>query len=213
MIASDVAQLEVLLRTNQRPCGEKFSDAEVALLTKYYEIVLKWNARLHLTTLTQPQAFFERHILESAFAESLILPIVTQVWDIGSGLGIPGLVIAILRQDLDVHLVEARKRKAVFLEQVIDALKLPRVTAINSRFESFEKLPPLSCLTVRAIEGMERLIPEILALAEKSSQILIFGSEKIGDRVRENLTGKKQMKILLIPGSDRRWIIEVSCST
>ena len=131
------------------------TEAEVDLLSEYYELVLKWNKRLHLTTLTQPQEFFERHILESAFSESLILSSVNQVWDLGSGLGVPGMVIAILRPDLDVCMVEASRNKTLFLEEAAAHLNLKNVKVIESRFESIERAPEESCLTVRAIEKMD----------------------------------------------------------
>src|SRR5215831_5217196 len=143
---------------------DSFTGAEAYLLSKYYELVLKWNKRLHLTTLTQPQEFLERHILESAFSESLILPSVNQIWDLGSGLGVPGIVIAILRPDLDVSLIEVSRNKALFLDEAVAHLNLKNVVIIESRLEAVEGVHEESCLTVRAIERMEKMIPEILRL-------------------------------------------------
>ncbi len=158
-----------LLRKSGRWDGKGFSDSEIDLLSKYYELVLKWNKRLHLTTLTRPREFFERHILESAFAESLILPSVNQIWDLGAGLGVPGIVMAILRPDLNVRLVEANHNKALFLEEAAAHLTLKNVKVIESRFEVIEGVPEKSCLTARAIEKMEKMIPEILRLGAKAS--------------------------------------------
>jgi 16S rRNA (guanine(527)-N(7))-methyltransferase RsmG len=205
--------LEEILRSSQTWGGERFSQAAVGLLLNYYQLTLKWNDRLHLTTLTQPQAFFERHILESVFAESLLLPEVNQVWDIGSGLGIPGVVIAILRRNLDVHLVEASRKKTVFLEEVADDLQLANVRVVRSRFESLEKLPANSCLTVRAMERMKKRMREILRLGENAAQILIFGSQHLEEEAERFFAGQRQVRSRLIPGSDRRWIIDISCST
>src|SRR5215475_7308796 len=125
---------------------ESFTGAEAYLLSKYYELVLKWNKRLHLTTLTQPQDFIERHILESAFSESLILPSVNQVWDLGSGLGVPGMVIAILRPDLNVRLIEASRNKTLFLEEAAAHLNLKNIKVVESRFEDVKVVPEESCL-------------------------------------------------------------------
>jgi 16S rRNA (guanine(527)-N(7))-methyltransferase RsmG len=176
-------------------------------------MVLKWNKRLHLTTLTQPQEFFERHILESAFSESLILPSVNQVWDLGSGLGVPGMVIAILRPDLDVHLVEASRNKALLLEETFTHLNLENVKIIRSRFEILETLPEESCLTVRAIEKMEKLLPEILRLGGRSSQILIFGAKSFEARSRIYINDQRKIESALIPGSDGRYVINIIRST
>src|SRR5687767_2327991 len=72
--SSDLSSLEALLRDSRRSGGKAFSYGEVATLARYYELVLKWNPRLHLTTVTDPREFFERHIVESALAEQLIHP-------------------------------------------------------------------------------------------------------------------------------------------
>src|ERR1044071_3066172 len=104
---SSINLLEKILREKGRFDGAPFSESEIRSLLLYFELVLKWNPRLHLTTLVDPQQFFQFHILESDFAASLLLPSVTRLWDLGSGLGIPGIPIAILRPDLPVHLVEA----------------------------------------------------------------------------------------------------------
>jgi len=190
-----------------------FNDAETDLLSKYYELVLKWNKRLHLTTLTRPQEFFERHILESAFSESLILPSVNQIWDLGSGLGVPGMVIAILRPDLDVRMVEASRNKVLFLEEAAVHLNLKNVKVIGSRFEVIEGVPEESCLTVRAIERMEKIIPEILRLGAKASQILIFGAKSIEEKALSLINDQRKILSLRIPGSNRRYLINIFRST
>src|SRR5262249_34956411 len=146
MRPSTVDDLKDILDQSKMPDGRGFSRTEILLLSSYYELVLKWNPRLHLTTLTQPGAFFERHILESAFSGSLILPAINQVWDLGSGLGVPGMIIAILRPDLSIRLVEAGRNKALFLEETVAALGLRNVTVIESRFEEMDKFSVGSCL-------------------------------------------------------------------
>jgi 16S rRNA (guanine(527)-N(7))-methyltransferase RsmG len=207
-MSSEVAQMKDLLRN----FPDSFTEAEIDLLSKYFEMVLKWNKRLHLTTLTQPKEFFERHILESAFSESLILPSVTQVWDLGSGLGVPGMVIAILRSDLVVRMVEAGRNKALFLEEAAAHLNLKNVEVIESRFEAIEGVPEESCLTVRAIEKMEKMIPEILRLGGEASQIMIFGSKGLEEKTRA-LSHNKKIESLLIPGSNQRYVINIIRST
>lgn len=210
---SEVEQMRDILRKSGRGDGKGFSEAEVDLLSKHYELVLKWNKRLHLTTLTRPQEFFERHIFESAFSESLILPSVNQVWDLGSGLGVPGMVIAILRPDLALRLVEVNRNKALFLEEAAVHLNLKNVKVIESRFEAIENFSEESCLTVRAIERMEKMIPEILRLGAKTSQILIFGAKSFEGKAREFINDQWKIKSSLIPGSNRRYVINIFRST
>jgi 16S rRNA (guanine(527)-N(7))-methyltransferase RsmG len=194
---------------------ERFTEADIDRLSKYYELALKWNKRLHLTTLTRPREFFERHILESAFSASLIPPSVNQVWDLGSGMGVPGMVIAILRPDLGAHLVEASRNKTLFLKETAADLNLKNVKVVESRFQAIEGLPYESCLTVRAIEKMEKMIPEILRLGARSSQILIFGAKSLEEKARAliYINDKRKIESSLIPGSNRRYLINIIRST
>ncbi|HEV2667471.1 MAG TPA: 16S rRNA (guanine(527)-N(7))-methyltransferase RsmG [Blastocatellia bacterium] len=212
-MSPEVDKMNDILRNNGRWDGKGFSEAETHLLSKYYELVLKWNKRLHLTTLTRPQEFFERHILESAFSESLILPSVNQVWDLGSGLGVPGMVIAILRPDLNARLVEVSRNKTLFLEEAAAHLNLKNVKVVESRFEAIEGVPEESCLTVRAIERMEKMIPEILRLGAKASQILISGPKNIEEKARSLINDQRKILSLRIPGSNRRYLINIFRST
>ncbi|MCI0389505.1 MAG: 16S rRNA (guanine(527)-N(7))-methyltransferase RsmG [Acidobacteria bacterium] len=210
---TDIERLIKILETRGRLHEKRFSEAEIDLLSKYYEIVLKWNNRLHLTTLTQPQVFFDRHIFESFFSVPLILPSVNQVWDIGSGLGVPGIVIAIARPDLDVHLVEASRNKSLFLEEAATHLCLKNVKVIESRYEALEKIPAESCLTARAIEGLKELIPEIFRVGSEATQFLIFGAKSLEEKARGLLYDQLQIESFLIPGSNRRYVINIFRST
>lgn len=212
-MTAQISLLKEILRAGKRWDGRRFSSAEIDMLSKHYELTLKWNDRLHLTTLTQPQDFFERHILESAFAESLILPCVRQIWDLGSGLGVPGIVIAVLRLDLTVHLIEASRNKAVFLEEVMGRLSLTNARVVRARFESLENLPSDSCLSARAVEGMEMMLPEMVRLGTGTSQILIFGGQHLEGVARKLLTERWQIGSFLIPGSNRRYLISIARST
>jgi 16S rRNA (guanine527-N7)-methyltransferase len=212
-MASQISLLKEILCAGKRWDRRRFSSAEIGPLLKHYELTLKWNDRLHLTTLTQPQDYFERHILESAFAESLILPCVHQIWDLGSGLGVPGIVMAVLRPDLTVRLIEASRNKAVFLEEVVGTLPLTNARVVRARFESLENLPSESCLTVRAVEGMVKMLPEIVRWGLGASQILIFGAKHLEYEARKFLTERWQIGSSLIPNSNRRYLINISRST
>src|SRR5882762_9810000 len=121
---ANISQLNRILKDFQVFCGRKLSDLEVDRFLHFYYLVLKWNNRLHLTTITQPLPFAQRHLCESVFAEDYLLPTIQKVWDIGSGVGIPGIPFSIIRPDLIITLVEANKKKAIFLKEVITSLQL-----------------------------------------------------------------------------------------
>ncbi|MDX2033668.1 MAG: 16S rRNA (guanine(527)-N(7))-methyltransferase RsmG [Blastocatellia bacterium] len=204
---TSVRQFEILLPE------AGFSPAETALLSRYYAMVLKWNPRLHLTTITEPGEFLARHVLESAFAARQLLPDVRAVWDIGSGLGIPGMVIAILRPDLTLHLVEAGKKKALFLEEAAAALPLPNVRVVPRRFESLPPLPEDACLTARAVEEMAQLLPQLIDMATGARQILLLGGFGLAEGFKSAVAAGWEVQQSLIPGSERRLLLSAARST
>jgi 16S rRNA G527 N7-methylase RsmG len=123
------------------------------------------------------------------------------------------MVIAILRLDLAVRLVEASRNKALFLEEAAVYLNLKNVKVIESRIETIEGVTDGSCLVIRAIEKMEKMIPEILRLGANASQILILGAKSIEERARLLINDQRKIESLLIPGSNRRYLLNILRST
>ena len=156
--------------------GHKISQPVIASLNKFYETVLRWNRRLHLTTIVDPQEFAKRHICESLEIESRIVNDPSELWDIGSGLGIPGIPIAIVRPELPVVLVEAARKKALYLEETSRQLGPVNIRVMNRRFEP-EMIPEGVVLTARAVEKMRSLIDSFLSAPAR--QILVLGSSEL----------------------------------
>jgi 16S rRNA G527 N7-methylase RsmG len=121
--------------------------------------------------------------------------------------------LAILRKDLSVILVESKRRKAIFLEEVAASVNLQNLLVVNSRIESLAELPALSCLTARAVEQMSSLIPSMLRIGADCSQILFFGSDRLIQIIHENFPGGFASKKYLLPATDRRFLINLYRST
>ncbi|HKX27234.1 MAG TPA: 16S rRNA (guanine(527)-N(7))-methyltransferase RsmG [Blastocatellia bacterium] len=198
------SQLEDLLGKIRKTDGGHFSEREIHSFSLYYRLILKWNRRLHLTTITQPQAFIERHLCESEFAAARLAPAADQLWDLGTGPGIPGIPIAILTPDLTVHLVESSRSKAIFLEEAVSELKLSRARVVAERIESLGNFPAGSALTARAVEKMEDLIPRIVRAGAESAQILLFGTGQNELSIRQLLSESMALTAYPLPGSDQR---------
>ena len=197
---ADVPLIEVLISS-----FPELSAYDVLLFERYYRLVLKWNDRLHLTTITRPKAFVERHLGEAIFTENRILPWVEEFWDIGSGGGLPGIPIAILRPEMEVRLVEANRKKVLFLEEVAAALELGRVKVINARFETVDAFSPQACLSARAVERMERVVREIVRKASGVAQILILG----GAGLVMSPGPEWRLERHRMPHSTGRWLFEL----
>src|SRR6185503_10236211 len=93
---------------------------DLEALVKYYELLSAWNARLHLVAPSSPKAFATRHVLESLLLLEH-LPAGAHVADVGSGAGLPMIPCLIARSDLHAVLIEASKKKSVFLREALNA--------------------------------------------------------------------------------------------
>jgi 16S rRNA G527 N7-methylase RsmG len=123
-------------------------------------------------------------------------------------MGIPGIPIAIFRPDLEVKLVESNRAKSIFLEETASELRLANVEVIRKRIESLDEVPEIACLTVRAVERMERVLAEVLRIGARCRQVLVFGNQKTEALIRSLVRREGRIESRLIPGSERRLLIE-----
>ena len=111
----------------------ELSAAQVAALQAHYELLLRWNQSLSLTTVTAIETAVTRHYGESLFLAAHLPPGALRIADIGSGPGFPGFPVAVLRPDSSVTLIESHQRKAVFLREATRGL--PNVKVLPKRAE------------------------------------------------------------------------------
>jgi 16S rRNA (guanine527-N7)-methyltransferase len=189
-----------------RSLALNLSPEEIDKLTDYYQLVLRWNDLTHLTTITEPSSFAQFHVVESVWGGRLIDARVSRFWDLGSGLGVPGIPVAVRRPDLSVMLVEAAKKKAIFLKEAADQLGLSNVEVINQRFEGLPPVPGDSAVAARAIDGMQRLLPRLLSLASSGVQLLIYGGEDIKPILAAHPFPGFAESVYLLPASTNRYL-------
>ena len=113
-----------------------------------------------------------RHILNSALLAPLIKP--GRVGDIGSGAGLPGLVLAIARPDTQFILIEPMERRVDWLRHESAALELDNVEVIRARAEEAKLAPRLDQATARAVKALSRLIPLAVPLVRSGGELLFL---------------------------------------
>ena len=189
------------LRESAIDFGIQLRDGDLERLGSYYELLLKWNPRLHLVAPCSPEEFATRHILESL----VLLPHLTsgaRVTDVGSGGGLPIVPCLIMRADLRGTLIESSPKKGVFLREAIKQHPNPPRLIVN-RFEEIPA-PATDFVTCRALDQFPRLLPTLIEWAPRSSTLLLFVGAALRERVEAALTG---VEAELIPGSERRFLI------
>jgi len=111
----------------------------ISLLSEYYYIVIKNNNKLNLTRIIDPVDFIYKNILDSYYLLKYISLYNGCLLDIGTGFGVPGIIIKIFLQNLNVYLLDSSLKKCNFLSYVIDKLSLKNIYVLNSRAEQLDK--------------------------------------------------------------------------
>jgi 16S rRNA (guanine527-N7)-methyltransferase len=115
---------------------------QVSALLAYMDLIQKWTKVYNLTAVRDPAEMLTHHLLDSL---AVIAPLRRQLvdksaplrlLDVGSGAGLPGIVIAICCPDMTVHCVDTVGKKAAFIQQVAVSLKLPNLRGVHARVES-----------------------------------------------------------------------------
>jgi len=126
-------------------CAPTLSPPQLDALASHYELLARWNRTLNLTRIEKVEEAVERHYCESLFLAER-LPAGTVV-DIGSGAGFPGFVVAVVRPDCSLTLVESHQRKAVFLREA--SRGIPNLRILAKRGEDVAER--YDCLISRAV--------------------------------------------------------------
>src|SRR5208283_3323114 len=111
----------------------ELSPGQVEALETHYQLLLRWNRILNLTSIKRMEEAVERHYCESLFLGTHLPQGRLRIADIGSGAGFPGFPVAVLRPDCSVTLIESHQRKAVFLREA--TRNLPNVRVLAKRAE------------------------------------------------------------------------------
>lgn len=138
--------LEAGLRAGIADLGLELSDDQVAKLLAYQDWVAKWNKVYNLTALRDPQEMLTHHLLDSLAAVAPLRRHLAaaglekpRLLDVGSGAGLPGAVFAIVCPELDVSCVDTVAKKALFIQQIAAALRLPNLHGIHARVENLKQ--------------------------------------------------------------------------
>jgi len=145
-------------------------------------LLLRWNLRMNLTAVREPERSIPRHFGESLFAARYVprgtpSPSSGQaltLLDHGSGAGFPGLPIALARPDVAVTLSEATAKKAAFLQEVVRELELS-VKVFHGRTEDLAAARVFDCVTMRAVERAAESVPVGAARVAAGGTLLVLG--------------------------------------
>ena len=184
-------------------------------ISTYIDLLIRWNTRVNLTAVRQPEDIVTRHFGESLFAARHLFPSPTQrtavarVVDVGSGAGFPGLPIKIFAPQIRLTLIESNQKKATFLREVVRAITLTNVDVFFGRAEDFPVTPsPADVVTLRAVERFDSILPIAARLvAPSGGRLAILIGESQRERVGALIPEVRFAEPVKLPLSSKRVLI------
>ncbi len=133
-----------------------YGDDAITKLVDYMDLLCEWNKTHNLTSIDSVDKMISVHILDSASIKRYVKG--ATLLDVGSGAGLPGMILAILSPALEVTSVESRNKKAQFQMYVANKLKLKNFKVENVRIEEFEPKDKFAVIVARAFSNIEDFI-------------------------------------------------------
>jgi 16S rRNA (guanine527-N7)-methyltransferase len=200
---------------------DTLSSAQLDHISTYIDILLRWNARINLTAIRDPEQIVTRHFGESLFAARVLFPNpgrlhpsandAVLVADLGSGAGFPGIPLKLWTPALHLTLIESNHKKAAFLGEVIRSLTLTDIDIQNTRAET---LPPASfdLVTMRAVERFDTILPTAASLIAPHGRLALLISASQLPAAQSTLPNLSWPLVKPIPSSRSR-ILAVTRAT
>jgi len=154
-------------------------------LRVYLELLMRWNGKVNLTAIRDPERIIQRHFGESLFLARHVPVHARTLLDLGSGAGFPGIPVALARPELAVTLAESQNRKAAFLREVARDLGLS-VTVWAHRAEDLPPATTFEVVALRAVDNPEealRVARTLLAPGGTLAQFTVEADQRSGVRL------------------------------
>ncbi|MFD9327372.1 16S rRNA (guanine(527)-N(7))-methyltransferase RsmG [Streptomyces sp. NPDC060065] len=168
--------------------GDRFDDA-----VRYAELLAEAGVQRGLIGPREVPRLWERHLLNCAVLSEVVPEGVT-VCDVGSGAGLPGIPLALVREDLKITLLEPLLRRTTFLTEVVELLGLDHVTVVRGRAEEvMGKLQPVHVVTARAVAPLDRLAAWGIPLLRPYGEMLALKGDTAEEELKSAATALSKL--------------------
>lgn len=169
----------------------KLSTEQAEMFFKYMNLLLEWNEKINLTAITDEEEVIIKHFVDS-ITISKYIPTGTSLIDVGTGAGFPGIPLGIIRNDLEIVLLDSLQKRINFLEVVIRELGLENIKTVHARAEEFGKnnkyREKFDVATSRAVANLSTLSEYLLPLVKVGGVVICMK----GCAIEEELNNSKK---------------------
>ena len=159
-----------------------FASDRLALAVRFTELLATEGVLRGLIGPREAPRLWERHVLNSAVLAEAI-PDDSAVCDIGTGAGLPGVVLAIARPDVEMTLVEPLLRRTTFLDEVVAELGLAHVRVVRGRAEDLHGVETFDVVTSRAVAPLERLLGWSMPLVAPTGALVAMKGQSVREEI------------------------------
>ncbi len=183
------------------------SENQINQLLAYHELLIKWNKVYNLSAVRDPIESIKKHLLDSLSILSFIKP--GLLLDVGSGAGLPGIVIAIMKPKTNVFTIDSVGKKCRFMQTVKTELSLENLTVINNRVEAFGYEEAFPQIVSRAFSSAVDTLEKTQHLISADGSYLLMKGDNVDQENIENMNFR--LHILKVPFvSDKRSLLEIN---
>ncbi len=193
------------LINNAQKMGVDVSEAQASTLIEYLQLIIKWNKTYNLSAIRNLDDGLGKHLLDSLS----IVPYVghQRLLDVGSGAGLPGIVMAIMKPDLSVTVLDCVGKKCRFMQFAKTQLRLENLTVINARVEDYQPELCFGQITSRAFAEIAKTLELTQHLLCDNGVYLLMKGVNFE---QEQLPEAAKVHQLSVPNvSDGRFLLEI----
>ena len=166
--------------------GYELTDYQFEQFNTYYKFLIEYNKKVNLTRITELEDVYIKHFLDSILVINLIdFTSIKSVIDMGSGAGFPGIPLKILYPHLEVLLVDARRKKLTFIDQLIDKLELSNTKTLHARLEKIKLDNKFDLATARALTDLTQITDYAYPLINQNGYIISYKSLSYEEELKE----------------------------
>lgn len=195
----------------QLDLAQTLDDKQQTKLIQYVELLDKWNKTYNLTAVRNPAQMVTRHLLDCL----TVCPFLqgSNILDVGTGAGLPGIVLAIVFPEKQFTLLDSNNKKTRFVVQALSELELPNVVVVQSRVEEYQSPKVFDTVITRAYSAIDDMLQQTSHLLSKSGVFLAMkGANPVSEI--EGLSSKyvvKENHAIRVPGLDEeRHLLEIT---
>lgn len=195
-----------LLIAGAKKMNINLDEVQASKLMQYLELIIKWNKTVNLSAIRHLEEGVKKHLLDSLS----VMPYITKepLLDVGSGAGLPGIVISIMKPELSVTVLDTVGKKCRFMQFAKTNLGLKNLTVVHQRVESYDVEQCFGQITSRAFAEVDKTLSLTQHLLCDNGHYLLMKGNHFENEMLENFTVQAhQVSVPYV--SDQRYFLEI----